>query len=223
MVSISHRKQNKQAISIKINQMIAFNQIKLDPRISHHRFNLSSIDFLHLPYPHIIIDMAHVFSYDIGRTIKWNGYYDHECPNQIESTINFSSMPIRSIYIEWNNKFFASKKHLEISESGHIRTFIDCLEDAGFIQNQTENPVQILYKIIREIENSLMKKWRLIKNGVKASYAGGHFDEMYASFNIIDQIIDKLFANQSMDEILDFKTYTNYDEFNMKLNNPLYI
>ena len=200
--------------------MIISSSHKLDPRIVEHNFSCLPLNMLELSYPHLIIDMAHLFTYGLNKTVWWSGYYDHlyKHPN-----IRLEMMPIKSIYIGWNNKKFAKKKLIEILPSGYIRTFIDCLEDSGFINYNVEDPVELLNEIIKNIKIDLMKIWRERKNGVRATEAGGHFDEMFASFSLMDQLLDKLFSNKTKEQILDFSTYSNHEEFNIKLNDSTYI
>lgn len=193
---------------------------ELDTRIIEHNFSCMPLNMLELSYPHLIIDMAHIFSYGLDKTVWWSGHYDHLYSH---SDIQIECMPIKSIYIGWNDRNFAQKKLIEITSSGYIRTFIDCLEDSGFIHAKIEDPVELLYQIIKEIKINLMSKWRRIKNGVKTTEAGGHFDEIFANFSLMDEILDKLFNNKTKEQILDITTYSNYEEFNIKLNDPQYI
>ena len=46
---------------------------------------------------------------------------------------------------------------------------------------------------------------------------------MFNNFQIMNQILDKLFENKTKKEILDFSTYTNYEEFNHKLYDSTFI
>ena len=68
-----------------------------------------------------------------------------------------------------------------------------------------------------------MNIWRQIKGKVLSTEDGGTFDEMFNNFPIMEQILNKLFDNKTKEEILDFSTYTNYDEFNCKLYDSHFI
>ena len=46
---------------------------------------------------------------------------------------------------------------------------------------------------------------------------------MFANFSMMDQLLDKLFSNKTNEQILDFTTYSNFEEFNTKLNDPKFI
>jgi hypothetical protein len=207
---------NHQEVSMFLNQMIINMTYRLDHRIIKHEFNIGQLNLLELSYPHLIIDMAHIFKYGPNKTVRWIE------PCQFPR-INTELMPIKSIYISWNDKNFAQKKIIEITDTGYVRTFIDCLEDSGFITDDIYDPVQTLNDIIKEIKIDLMKRWRLTKKKVVPTYDGGHFDIIFDSFNMIDQLLDKLFKNKTREEILDFSTYANYEDFNSILNDQKYI
>lgn len=206
------RHQIKQLLNQKIIDSIPH----LDPRIIIHYFSYDPFNFSELSYPHLIIDMAHIFDYSVGKCVKWSSHYEH-IPN-----IQIDTKPIKSIYIGWNNEEFSRHKHVEITEYGTVRTFIDCLEDSGFITGIIHDPVEILYSIIKQMKINLMSIWRQNKGSVKSTEDGGHFDEMFNSFSIMDKIIEKLFNNKTKEEILDFETYDEYHEFKFKLDNPKY-
>ena len=75
-------------------------------------------------------------------------------------------MPINSIYIGWNNSTFPLEKAIKISPSGHVITYIHCLENAGFMDIILYEPIECLNKIIQQIKINLMSIWREIKGKV---------------------------------------------------------
>ncbi len=206
---------NKEHIFFLINQIIN-ETIGLDDRIIIHDFSYKPLNMLELNYPHLIIDMAHIFCYGLNKSVMWCDYFEH-------SNIRIEMMPINSIYFGWNNDTFPLEKAIYISPSGHVSTFIHCLENSGFINQILYDPVECLNKIIQQIKINLMSIWREIKGKVLSSEDGGHFDEMFNSFQIMIQILDKLFENKTKEEIFDFSTYTNYLEFNHKLYDSTFI
>ena len=165
---------------------------------------------LDLNHPHLIIDMAHIFCYGINKSVFWCDHFDH--PN-----IRLEMMPINSIYIGWNNQELAQKQFIKILPSGYVITYIHCLENSGFLNEKIYDPIELINQIIKTIKINLMNGWRLIKGKVLPSEDGGFFDSIFNGFLILDQIFDKLLDNKTKDEILDFSTYTNYEEFNNKL------
>jgi hypothetical protein len=205
-------------ISAFNNQLI--NSINhLDNRIQNHTFNARSIDMRDLSYPHLIIDMAHIFKYGIGKTVGWSNHYSNIYTNP---QIRLESIPIKAIYIPWNNSEFVKRKLIEISPNGNVRTYIDCMEDSGFITDYVYDPVDLFYNIVNKIRLNHINIWREAKDGVKSSDLGGKFDEIYDKFHIVDQLFDKLFLNKTKEEILDISTYDYYDEFKLKLLDPSY-
>ena len=200
-------------INITLNQMLYNAMTKLDIRIITHDFSHQPLNMLNLPCNHLIIDMAHIFAYNVGKQVIWNNIYK-------QSNIQISRLLINSIYTKWNDSEFAQKKLIEILPSGYVRTYIHCLEDSGIMTHEIEDPIEILKQIIFEIKKKLICSWRHKKSVVKSTDAGGHFDVMFDSFLLMDQILEKLFENKTKEEILDFSTYQNYDDFLIKLNDP---
>ncbi len=203
-----------------LNQKIIETKPYLDQRIIIHDFSYKPFNILDISYPHLIIDMAHIFSYKMDKSIIWSNYYV-DVYQHPQIMIEF--MPLKSVYLGWNNREISSKKFIEITRCGYVRTFIECLIDSGFIVDTINDPIEILNNIIKQIKKSLMSIWRQIKKGVKSTDDGGHFDEMFESFSILDKILEKLFSNELKEEILNFETYEEYTEFNSKLNDPCYI
>jgi hypothetical protein len=153
-----------------------------------------------------------------GKTIGWSNHYDSKYP-----AIQLSSMPIKSIYIRWNDPVFATKQLVFITEGGYVITYIDKLEDAGFITDVVYDPVELLFDIVKKIKINLMSLWRKAKNSVKSTDAGGNFDEVISSLPIIDLVLDKLFKNKQKEEILDITSYEFYNEYSRILEDPTYI
>ena len=200
-------------ICIINNQL--FNSINdLDNRISNQMFYCKSFNINELYHPHLIIDMAHIFKYGIGKTVEWSNYYDSIYKNP---HIKLDLIPIKAIYIQWNNSDFIQKRLIQITNEGYVRTYIECMEDSGFINEYIYDPVELLYNIVLMIRLAFMSKWREIKKSVKSSDLGGKFDEIVDNLNLIDQLLDKLFENKTKDEILDITTYKYYDKFYLKL------
>lgn len=186
----------------------------LDSRISNQIFYCRCFDIRELSYPHLIIDMAHIFKYSIGKTVRWSNHYESIYKNPY---IELESIPIKAIYIQWNNSDFVQKKLIEISNDGYVRTYIDCMEDSGFITECIYDPVETLFNIVLMIRIQFMSKWREVKKAVKSTDLGGKFDETIDDLQLIDQLLDKLFLNKTKDEILDITTYKYYDKFYLKL------
>jgi len=198
-------------INNTLNQLLFKARPTLDSRIFTHNFSHQPLDMLNLPRNHLIIDMAHIFAYGLNKQVIWNNIYTRPY-------IQISRLSINSIYTKWNDYTFARKKLIEISPDGNVRTYIHCLEDSGFLTHAIDDPIDVLKQIIFEIKKKLICSWRHKKSIVKSTDAGGHFDEIFDSFLLMDQILEKLFNNKTKEEILDFSTYEDYHEFLIKLN-----
>lgn len=189
-----------------LNQIIQSYEHKLDERIVHHSFTDKPLDIQQIDCPHFVIDMAHIFHYGHSKQIINNDLH--------------KSYYFNCIYIGWNNEKFANKKLYEINQDGSVRTYIDCMFESGFNIEIIYDPVESLYVIEHKIKCILLKEWREIKGRVLTKDAGGIFDELYASFNIIDIILDKLFESKTKAQILDISTYPFYGNFNKNLSDP---
>jgi len=206
---------NKASIEYSINKYIKANNYKLDSRITHHSFTTEELDVSTIEYPHLIIDWAHIFEYVPGKIIRYNDYYDRQTDKQ--------PLPIKAIYPNWNDEFIAQQQLFKIYSDGTIRTYIDCLDDAGFITHIVHDPIQLLNSIVQQIKSDLMKIWRAKKGKVLTKDCGGTFDDMFSSFDVFKKIINKLFEGQVKEQILDIKTYDFYEHFNSQVENDIII
>jgi len=207
MFNAKRDKINIPDIVYTINYRLSSYMQNVDSRIVSHTFTTDSLNIDELiSVSHLVIDWAHIYDYLPGHTIIRNDAYDYSMMKK--------PLGIRALYPNWFDSSIAELKLFEISPTGEIITYIDCLENAGFIKQLITNPIEFIEgTIIWKIKSTLMEMWRSTKGGIKVTEAGGRFDEIYYSYQIFEKVLDKLFANETSVQILDITTYDFYKHF----------
>jgi hypothetical protein len=205
----------KKNISTRLNDIlnISFEKQQIDPRVIHHSFTIEPLNIDEIHSEHLIIDMAHLYTYNTDHCIKYSCHYS-------ESVRTLPPIQhIKSIYVGWMRRDIKSKQLIKFNEqTNRLITFIDCLIDSGINDGyMIYDPIDLLDKTINKIKKIMMDIWRDKKGKVLAPFAGGNFDKIFADYNIIDELLYKLFNKE---KIYDINTYSFYTDYMQKVIDP---
>jgi len=205
----------KENISTKLNNIlnISFEKQQIDPRIIHHSFTIEPLNIDKIYSEHLIIDMAHLYTYNTDHSIKYSCHYSES--DKFLPPIRH----IKSIYVGWMRQDIKSKQLIQFNkQTNKLITFIDCLIDSEINDGyMIYDPIDILDKTINKIKKIMMDIWREKKGKVLAPFAGGQFDKIFADYNIMDELLYKLFNRE---HIYDISKYTFYTDYMQKVIDP---
>ena len=193
---IAHGKFNKKTIKSIIRTIIE-NKGIIDPHIRSHTFYQTELDISSITEHHIIIDFAHI--------------------------LNYNTNTYKAIYIGWCDNYFANQKLINIDIStGNVKTYIDCLYESNCFNEHDclyeTDPVEKIKNIKQHIKLNLMEQWRNKKEKVATKENGGNFDEIFDSYNVLPEIMNKLWVGENQIQIYNPEKYTFYETFKESLN-----
>ena len=193
---------NKQIIhydNTPIDNIVKFNELMMDGEF----FICRNLPYKNLEHPHIIIDMANMFSYYpyYNPESKYNVYINSAHESKLYGN--------KAITIGNLREDIAESKLINVNSSGNVITFIDKLIEFNLIDIHTHDIEPIINKLVRRYIKNKFYRLGKLKADVK---------KILKQYNLYSMFINNLLVCDTFKNINDITTYEDYTEIKEKID-----
>jgi hypothetical protein len=184
LVSITN-KSERISIKARINGMLTDNPLP-DPRIKVSRFQTEPLDFDQVKTnPHIVVDLAHIFSYSGPSTVYISGHYREPVGSPIQINCVYFGY-VGEDQIEYDSKmskrYITRTNFINIDSEGRVTTYITKLFDPARFEpldpDELSNPSERITRMMKNIRKKNTAKFRANDGNLV------RFDSIFTDSNI---------------------------------------